>query len=117
MDTRAIYHLAYDSGRLLSVSNNNNNNMKCVLVGNGHSIPFTQTGHSQIHSTHRPLHLHNILVSPNIIKNLIYVTCFTPDNKVSNEFDPNGFSMKDLETHQVLLRCHIILMESTPWSP
>ncbi|GJY48364.1 hypothetical protein Tco_0438320 [Tanacetum coccineum] len=32
-----------------------------VHVGDGKSIPVTNTGHSIIPSHHRPLHLHNVL--------------------------------------------------------
>lgn len=52
----------------------------------------------------RPLQLHNILVAPHIIKNLIYVHRFTRDNLCSIEFDPYGFYVKDLLTKTTLLR-------------
>lgn len=54
---------------------------------------------------HRPLHVCNVLFTPNIIKNHISVHCFTTDNLVSIEFDPCGFSVKDLKTRQLLLKC------------
>lgn len=103
MDTGATSHLTSDTGSLSSVTNNCNINS--VFVGNRQSIPVTHSGQSKLHTPHRPLHLHNILVTPNIIKNLIFVCRFTSDNIVSIEFDPFGFSVKDLATHQVLLRC------------
>lgn len=103
MDTGATSHLASDTCSLLSFSNNST--MKSVLVGNVQSIPVTHTGHSSLHTPYKPLHLHNIFITPNIIKMLIYVRRFTSDNNVSIEFDPCGFSMKDLAAHQVLLRC------------
>jgi hypothetical protein len=40
-----------------------------------------------------------------LIKNLISVRALTRDNSVSVEFDPFGFSIKDLRTKTVLLRC------------
>ena len=52
----------------------------------------------------RPLSLQNVLVAPNIIKNLISVRRFTNDNWCSVEFDPFGFSIKDLNTKRTLLR-------------
>ncbi|GJV11616.1 ribonuclease H-like domain-containing protein [Tanacetum coccineum] len=76
-----------------------------VYVGDGNSIPVTNTTHSIIPSIHRPLHLHNVLVTPNIIKNLIYVRQFTRDNNCTIEFDVFGFSVKDFLTHHILLRC------------
>ncbi|GJT20391.1 ribonuclease H-like domain-containing protein [Tanacetum coccineum] len=58
-----------------------------------------------IPSPHRPLHLHNVLVTPNIIKNLISVRQFTRYNNYTIEFDSFGFSVKDLLTRHILLRC------------
>ncbi|GJZ25888.1 hypothetical protein Tco_0570141 [Tanacetum coccineum] len=54
---------------------------------------------------HKPLHLHHVLVTPNIIKNLISVRQFTRDNNVSVDFDAYGFSVKDYQTRRLLLRC------------
>ena len=58
------------------------------------------------HSSHRllPLHLHDVHVSPSLIKNLVSVRKLTRDNHVSVEFDPLGFSIKDLRNKEVLLR-------------
>lgn len=65
-------------------------------------IPF----HSAIIPTSSsPLHLNNVLVTPSLVKNLISVRQFTRDNNVSLEFDPAGFSIKDLPTQTVKLRC------------
>ena len=47
----------------------------------------------------------NVLVSPSIVKNLISVRKLTRDNNVSIEFDPYGFSINDLPTRTVMLRC------------
>jgi hypothetical protein len=41
------------------------------------------------------LHLNNVLVSPQLIKNLISVRQFTIDNNCSVEVDPSGCSTKD----------------------
>ncbi|GJR72386.1 ribonuclease H-like domain-containing protein [Tanacetum coccineum] len=58
-----------------------------------------------LHTSHKPLHLNHILVTPHIIKNLISVRKFTRDNDVSVEFDAYGFSVKDYQTQKILLRC------------
>nr|GFC54981.1 ribonuclease H-like domain-containing protein [Tanacetum cinerariifolium] len=42
-------------------------------VGDGYSIPITNSGHSILPIRHRPLYLNNVLITPNIVKNLIYV--------------------------------------------
>jgi hypothetical protein len=75
-----------------------------IIVGNGASMPVTHTACSPILGT--PFHLDNILVSPSLVKNLISVCAFTRDNNVSIEFDPFGFSIKDLPTRMEMLRCN-----------
>ncbi|GKD49592.1 hypothetical protein Tco_1278568, partial [Tanacetum coccineum] len=69
------------------------------------TLPITNTGHSIIPSIHRPLHLHNVLVTPNIIKNLILVRQFTRDNNCTIKFDALGFFVKDFLTRYILLQC------------
>ncbi|GJW95126.1 hypothetical protein Tco_0174798, partial [Tanacetum coccineum] len=76
-----------------------------VIVGNRSSIPVTHSGHVQIPNLYRPLHLRNVLVTPNIIKNLVSVRKFTTNNKCSIDFDPYGFTVRDYHTRQTLLRC------------
>ncbi|GJW65054.1 ribonuclease H-like domain-containing protein [Tanacetum coccineum] len=76
-----------------------------VSVGNGYTIPVTNSGHSVLPTPHRPLHLTNVVITPNIVKKLIYVRQFVRDNNCIVEFDAFGFSIKDFMTHRVLLRC------------
>ncbi|GKA26175.1 ribonuclease H-like domain-containing protein [Tanacetum coccineum] len=76
-----------------------------VSVGDGHSIPVTNAGRSIFPIPMRPLHLNNILITPNIVKSLIYVRQFVRDNNCTVEFDAFDFSVKDFMTRQVLLRC------------
>ncbi|GJR66638.1 ribonuclease H-like domain-containing protein [Tanacetum coccineum] len=91
MDTGASSHLNSHTSNLNIVYN------KClyssVCVGDGKSIPVTNTGHSILPTLNRPLHLHNVLVTPNIIKNLISVCQFTRDNNCI-------FSVKDFLTRR-----------------
>nr|GEZ18776.1 ribonuclease H-like domain-containing protein [Tanacetum cinerariifolium] len=76
-----------------------------VAVGDGHFIPITNSGHSLLSTPFYPLHLNNVLITPNIVKNLIYVCQFVCDNSCTVEFDPFGFYVKDFKTQRVLLRC------------
>nr|GEV99775.1 probable pyruvate, phosphate dikinase regulatory protein, chloroplastic [Tanacetum cinerariifolium] len=76
-----------------------------IPVGDGYSIPVTNSGHSILHTPHRPLHLNNDLITPNIVKNLIYVRHFVRDNNYTVEFDAFGFAVKHFITRWVLLRC------------
>ncbi|GJU63363.1 ribonuclease H-like domain-containing protein [Tanacetum coccineum] len=103
MDTGASSHLADNTCILTSFSNSSI--YPSIFVGNGNSIPVTHTGHSFLHTSYKPLNLNHILVTPHIIKNLIYVRKFTRNNDVSVEFDAYGFSVKDYQTQKILLRC------------
>ncbi|GKA76737.1 ribonuclease H-like domain-containing protein [Tanacetum coccineum] len=76
-------------------------------VGDGHSIPVTNTGHSILPTPTRSLHFNNVLITPHIVKNLISVRQFVRDNNCTIEFDAFGFSVKDFLTRRVLLRCDI----------
>ncbi|GJR87249.1 ribonuclease H-like domain-containing protein [Tanacetum coccineum] len=103
MDTGASSHLNSNATNLSTLFNS------CmypsVLVGDGKSIPVTNTGHNTLPTPYRPLHLNNVLITPNIVKNLISVRQFVRDNKCTIEFDEFGFSVKDYWTRQILLRC------------
>ncbi|GJU35191.1 ribonuclease H-like domain-containing protein [Tanacetum coccineum] len=103
MDTGASSHLNFNASNLSTIFDKRL--FPSVHVGDGKSIPVTNTGHSIIPSHHRPLHLHNVLVTPNIIKNLISVRQFTRDNNCTIKFDAFGFSVKDYLTRHILLQC------------
>ena len=77
-----------------------------ITVGNGTTMPVTHRASTVIPTSHSPLKLNDVLVSPSLVKNLISVHRLTRDNNVSVEFDPFGFSIKDLPTQTVLLRCN-----------
>ena len=102
MDSGANAHLASSSGMLNYVLKDCTG--KTVIVGNGSQIPITSFGSTSIPANSRALALKNVLVAPNIIKNLISVRRFTNDNWCSVEFDPFGFTIKDLSTRRILLR-------------
>jgi histone deacetylase 1/2 len=76
-----------------------------IIVGNGNLLPITHTGTGSLITTTSPLHLRNVLLSPALIKNLLSVRQLTRDNPVSVEFDALGFSVKDIHTREVILRC------------
>ncbi|GJV66084.1 hypothetical protein Tco_1476912 [Tanacetum coccineum] len=50
-----------------------------VSVGDGYPIPVTNSGHSILPTPHRSLHLNNVLITPNIVKNLISIRQFVRD--------------------------------------
>ncbi|GJS83644.1 ribonuclease H-like domain-containing protein [Tanacetum coccineum] len=117
MDTGASSHLNNSINSLSTVFNS------ClypsIAVGDGHSILVTNTGHSILPTLSRPLHLNNVLITPHIVKILIYVRQFVRENNCTIEFDAFGFSVKDFLTRRVLLRCDSTgdLYPVTPPSP
>ncbi|GJR45858.1 hypothetical protein Tco_1313961 [Tanacetum coccineum] len=103
MDIGASSHLNFNASNLSTIFYKRL--IPSVHVGDGNSIPVINTGHSIIPSIHRPLHLHNVLVTPNIIKNLIFVRQFTRDDNCTIEFDAFSYSVKDFLTRHILLKC------------
>lgn len=103
MDSGASNHITADHGTLSSVFNKGIT--RSVLVGDGSLAPVTKMGHSTLPSLTKNLLLKNVLVCPSIIKNLISVRQFATENNCSVEFDPVGFSVKDLLNKTTLLRC------------
>ncbi|GJY83301.1 ribonuclease H-like domain-containing protein [Tanacetum coccineum] len=102
-DTSASSHL---NNLVNNLSENFNTCMyPSVSVGDGHSIPVTNTGHSILPTPTRSLHLNNVLITPHIVKNLISVCQFVRDNNWTIKFDAFGFFVKDFLTRRVLLRC------------
>lgn len=97
-DSGASSHMASSDGILHS--SQDPSHPTTVTVGNGSSVPVTRVGRTSLHS----FKLDNVLVVPSIVTNLLSVRRFTRDNFVSIEFDPFGFSIKDLWTGTVRLR-------------
>jgi hypothetical protein len=77
-----------------------------ITVGNRQSIPVLSRGTSSLQIADHSFHLNNILVAPHLTRNLLSVRQLTCDNNCSIEFDASGFSVKDLKTRTVLLRCN-----------
>lgn len=84
-DSGASSHLAADPGMLSSVATLSN--YPPVFVGNGSAMPISHVGSSCLPNPNRPLYLNNVLVAPNLIKNLLSVRRLTTDNNCSVEFD------------------------------
>jgi hypothetical protein len=100
METGADNHMTSDPNNLSSTQPTSSSTPTSIIVGNGSLLPVASTGHTSFSALDRPLHLHHVLVSPNIIKNHISLCQFTTDNQVSVEFDPYGLSVKDLRTRK-----------------
>ena len=103
MDTGATSHMTTSQGTLLPYFNMSKT--KHIIVGSGHAIPIHGFRLALLPLPHRPLVLIDVLHAPKLTKNLISVRCFTTDNNVSIEFNPFGFSVKDIPTGIQLMRC------------
>ena len=104
MDTDATNHMTSSSGTLspyISMSSKNN-----IIIGSGDRIPIHGHGHTSFSPPKPSSHSQKCPLCPKLIKNLISVRRFTVDNNVSIEFDPFGFSVKDLWTWMPLIRCN-----------
>jgi hypothetical protein len=105
MDTGASGHAANNPG-IISSTRPATNSASHIIVGNGAPLPIRSFGSTTIPYVGKSLSLNNDMISPGLIKNQIFVPTFTRDNWVSVEFDPFGFSIKDLQTKTILLQCH-----------
>uniref|UniRef100_A0A2N9H9U6 Retrovirus-related Pol polyprotein from transposon TNT 1-94-like beta-barrel domain-containing protein n=1 Tax=Fagus sylvatica TaxID=28930 RepID=A0A2N9H9U6_FAGSY len=99
-DTGATAHITDDPGILSDLKPYVGSDS--VMVGNGHQLPITHTGNAHIFPTDSSLSLNNVLVVPDIKKNLLSVSQLTCDYPCYFLFDNHGFVIKDLRTHQVL---------------
>ena len=99
-DTGATAHITDDPGTLSKLTPYVGSDS--VIVGNGSELSITHTGHAHIFSPGSSLSLNNVLVVPNIKKNLLSVSQLTSDYPCYFIFDDHGFVIKDLRTHRVL---------------
>jgi hypothetical protein len=72
-----------------------------IVVRNVSALPVTSVGVSVLLG---PFYPTNVLIAPHITHDLLSVRRFTTDNSCSIEFDPFGFSMKDIATRIPLTR-------------
>ena len=105
MDSGASAHVTGNQGNLSHILPSSSP-YPHVIVGNGHALPITRTGHTTLSTPNHSFSLNNVLVTPNLVKNLISVHKLTTDNLVSVEFDPFGLSVKDLRTKNEIVRCN-----------
>jgi hypothetical protein len=73
MDTDTNIHMTSDSGNPLTPQSPSSTNPYSIVVSNGSLLSVTSTDHTLFFALDHPLHLHHVLVSLDIIKNLIFV--------------------------------------------
>ena len=100
MDSGTTHHLTNDLDNLAIHSEYTG--PEEVALGNGSKLPISHVGHSSINVSHRKFNLRDILCVPNAIQNLLSVYSFCVSNRVSVEFFPDFFDIKDLVTREIL---------------
>jgi hypothetical protein len=104
LDTGATTHMTGDQGNFPIYCPSSSLNSSHIIVGSGSTVPILGTGTASINSPNARFILSNVLHAPQLVKNLISVRKFTKDNSCSVEFDPNGFSVKDLHSKKELMK-------------
>ncbi|XP_071680245.1 uncharacterized protein [Lolium perenne] len=105
MDSGATSHMTNDEGNILFSAPLSTPHF--VTVGNGSSVPISSSGYTSFRSPSGQIFkLNHVLLVPHLIRNLLSIRKFTRDNSCSVEFDALGFSVKDLKTRRVILRCN-----------
>jgi hypothetical protein len=77
VDSGASNHTTSDAGNLTSVHPPTSTDLSSIIVGNVLALSITSIGDSAIPG---PFYLNNVLVTPDIIQNLLSVHCFTTGN-------------------------------------
>jgi hypothetical protein len=126
MDSGASNHLTSDPGNLTVHFSTYAPSPSNIVVGiwlyPSHYLCWHHN-HSCCSWSFHPL---SFLITPPIIKNLIYVHRFRIDNNFSVENDPYSLSVKDLRTKNVIVRCNSFMISTRychhrrnpmPWSP
>ncbi|KAJ9566234.1 hypothetical protein OSB04_002200 [Centaurea solstitialis] len=101
-DTGASDHITTDRSSLHPLSDYGGPDE--ISLGNGNRLPITHTGNTQLCTTSRSLLLFNVLCVPQLKHKLISVAKLCKTNRVSVEFFPYHFLVKDLRTGAPLLR-------------
>ena len=96
LDSGATHHMTSDLDNLALHTPYNDND--AVLIGDGSPLPIMHSGSLSFPSSSKPLSLNNVLCVPNIHKNLISVYRLCNANKVSVEYFPAHFQVKDLSS-------------------
>jgi hypothetical protein len=104
MDSGASSHMISDQGNLTLYFPSLSHDSSQIVVGNGSRLPILGYGRTHLGTPSVNFILTFVLHTPSLVSNLISVHKFTKDNWCSVEFDPFGFSMKDLITKAPILR-------------
>jgi len=76
------------------------------MIGDGSQLSISHIGNANLDSSPGKLELQDVLVVPNIKKNLILVSKSTKDLSCAIEFNSSGFKIKDRITGLILATGH-----------
>lgn len=99
-DTGATQHMTSDNGKLIHCQPYHGSDK--IMVGNGHKLKITHIGDTVLHTDKNSVKLKNVLVVPEIKKNLLSVSQLTTDFPYMFEFTANNFVIKNRETGKVI---------------
>ena len=102
LDIGATDHITGNPGNLHSLTPYTGS--EGVMVGNGDVLQITHIGQANIKFGHDSLQLNDVLLVPNIKKDLISVSKLTSDLPLKFEFDGDGFVIKDRSTNRVVAK-------------
>lgn len=105
-DSGASSYMTTNTGKISTISPPSWFTPPSINVVNGVCLPITTTRSHTFTLPHHNLVLNNVLVSPNITKNLISIHRFAIDSNCFIEFDTIGHFVKDLHTRHVIVRCN-----------
>ncbi|KAF8401648.1 hypothetical protein HHK36_012594 [Tetracentron sinense] len=99
-DTGATAHMTGNPGKLQNLKPYKGNDG--VMVGNGQTLAITHIGEAHINEKSTPIDLKNVLLVPEIKKDLLSVSQLTNDMPYTFEFNSDGFVIKDRRTNLVV---------------
>ncbi|KAK9195847.1 hypothetical protein WN943_003975 [Citrus x changshan-huyou] len=71
-----------------------------IIVGNGQGLNISHVGNISLNTNHGTLKLKDVLVVPQLKKNLLSVAQLTNDFPCSLEFNANGFTVKNAQNQE-----------------
>lgn len=74
------------------------------MVGNGQTLPITHIGQATIGTGVSSIKINDVLLVPDIKKNLLSVSKLTTDFPFTFEFDGLGFVINDMTTNQIVAK-------------
>lgn len=99
-DTGATTHMTGNAGKLDNIRPYKG--LEGVMVGNGQILDITHVGDSHANCGSTSLPLKNVLLVPNMKKDLLSVSQLTHDLPFVFEFDANGFFIRERGTKRLI---------------